>query len=76
MKYDGVLNIYIIPGNHDYNRIGVHSMKLLELLCVKNKFETVHLYVTPTKVTIDGEKFNFVPFPYTNGIAGYINGAQ
>ena len=76
MKYDGVLNIYIIPGNHDYNRIGVHSLKLLELLCIKNKFQTVHLYVEPTKVTIDGEKFNFVPFPHNVGIPGYINVAH
>jgi DNA repair exonuclease SbcCD nuclease subunit len=76
MKYDNVLDIYIIPGNHDYNHVGVHSLKLLELLCVRNKFNTVHLYTKPTKVTIEGEKFHFIPFPYANGIEGHINVAH
>ena len=76
MRYDGILNIFIIPGNHDYNHIGVHSLKLLELLCIKNKFETIHLYTKPTKVNIDGENFHFIPFPFANGIADHINVAH
>jgi DNA repair exonuclease SbcCD nuclease subunit len=51
-------------------------LKLFELLCVKNKFTTVFLYTEPTKVVIDEEKFYFIPFPYTKGLAGYINVAH
>ena len=76
MKYDNVLNIYISPGYHDYNHVGVHSLKLLELLCIKNKFDTVFLYTKPTKVVIEGERFHFIPFPYSNGIADHINVAH
>lgn len=76
MKYDGILNIHIIPGNHDYNRVGVHSLKLLELLCHKHKFESVHLYVEPTTVSIQGKSVHFIPFPYTKGVKGVINVAH
>ena len=76
LKYDGMMNIHIIPGNHDYDRIGVHSLKLFELLCVKNKFTTVHLYTKPTKVVIDKEQFHFVPFPHNKLIPGFVNVAH
>ena len=76
LKYDGVLNIFIIPGNHDYDRVGVHSMKLFELLCVRSKFSTIHLYTNPTKKVIDGEKFHFVPFPHNKLLPGCVNVAH
>jgi hypothetical protein len=76
LKYDGVLNIFIIPGNHDYDRVGVHSMKLFELLCVRSKFSTIHLYTNPTKKIIDGEKFHFVPFPHNKLLPGCVNVAH
>lgn len=76
MKYDGILNIYMIPGNHDYDRLGVHSLKLFELLVKKNKFTSLKLYVKPTKVKIDGEKFYFLPFPFDEGKLGYVNVAH
>lgn len=76
MKYDGILKIHIIPGNHDYTKVGVHSLKLLELLCVKQKFKTIFLHVEGTKVDIDGETFNFLPFPLVVGDPNCINVAH
>ena len=76
LKYDGLLNVHIIPGNHDYNRVGTHSLKLFELLCIKQKFTTINFYTEPTKVIIAKEKFNFVPFPHKKLLPGFINVAH
>lgn len=76
LKYDGLLDIFIIPGNHDYNRVGVHSLKLFELLESKEKFSTVYLFTEPTKKKIGKEKFYFVPYPHKKLIPGYVNVAH
>lgn len=73
LQYDNVLHIHLILGNHDYHRNGVHSLSLVELLCTKHKFSTVFLYTSPTQVTIEGERFYFLPFPHTEGREDCIN---
>lgn len=76
MKYDSILDIHIIPGNHDYNKVGVHSLKLVELLCEKNKFNSVYLYTDPTLVEIEGTPVYFLPYPHTKGKKNVVNVAH
>ena len=76
LKYDGLLNIYIIPGNHDFSQTGVHNLKLFELLSSKEKFKTIHFFTECTKLKIDKEKFHFVPYPFTRLLPGYVNVAH
>lgn len=70
IKYDGILNIHMIPGNHDTNSDS-NSLNIVRVL--SKKFETVHFYTEPTLVEVDGIRCNFVPFPYTDFVDKSIN---
>ena len=64
-KYDGVLNIHIILGNHDVSDIRTNSLALVKLLTEHEKFETVHLYAKQKRVSIGEVEINMMPFPHT-----------
>lgn len=62
IKYDGQLKIWIILGNHDWLKVGDHSMRLFALIS-KHCFRTVRVFETPEQMDIDDVTVNFLPFP-------------
>lgn len=69
VKYDKQLNLHFILGNHDYNRIGVHSLVLFEYLS-KCMFQTVVIHSQPDSMG----RVNFLPFPHHLALSeGSIN---
>lgn len=64
-KYDGILNIHIILGNHDWDEEGTHALEIIECLCKLKRFSTIHVYSKVTTVSIDGVSVTFLPYPYT-----------
>ena len=63
-KYDGLLNIHIVPGNHDISSIHTCSLSLLKTIADHNKFSTVKIYTEPTSTVIDDVRCNLLPFPH------------
>lgn len=62
-KYDGLINTYYIPGNHDFSDVKKTSMDLLSVLYQNEFFETFHLHMGHHQETIDGCPINFLPYP-------------
>lgn len=62
MKYDGHVETHYIAGNHDFNNIRKTSMDMFNII-QKNGFKTLHVYLKPKKVEIDGVRINFLPYP-------------
>jgi DNA repair exonuclease SbcCD nuclease subunit len=63
LKYDELLNIHIIIGNHDFSDLDSNSMNLFGELYQSNKFKTVKIYKDKTDVKIGGVNCRFLPFP-------------
>ena len=61
-KYDGVLDIHLLMGNHDFDTDKTTSMDVLKEASLA--FETIHVYDTPTQVKLDGVWVNFLPHPH------------
>lgn len=62
-KYDGILNMYYIGGNHDFEDIENTSMNFLHTLVANGVFKTVHIFLKPKRIEIDGVPVNMLPFP-------------
>lgn len=56
----------VILGNHDFNEVGSHSLRLMQKMIDKGALPNVTIYVEPTQVRIGGVKVNFLPWPYPN----------
>ena len=54
---------YILMGNHDYDDVKHHSLRLINWLC-KSGFINGKVFIKPTKVNIDDESYLFSPHPY------------
>jgi DNA repair exonuclease SbcCD nuclease subunit len=62
-KYDGLLNIYYIAGNHDFAERGKTSLDFLKVLCANGTFKTVHIFLEPETRKIEDTYVNFCPYP-------------
>lgn len=62
VAYDGVLNTYIIHGNHDYSDINTRSLSLFDMLNTYKKFKTVNLFDTE-ELVIDRVLCRFLSYP-------------
>lgn len=62
-KYDGLVNTYYIPGNHDFSDVSKTSLDLLNVLCREKFFSSLYLYPEVTTERIDGVRVNFLPYP-------------
>lgn len=60
------LNVYIIPGNHDYEHISHNSLEILNFLVSVKLIPHVQLFLQPTDALIDGVPFSFLPWPHHN----------
>lgn len=64
LKYDGLLNIHIVLGNHDFAHVEQHSLGAITELCRSNRMKSTFIYEKPTHIQIEGVHFNMLPFPY------------
>jgi DNA repair exonuclease SbcCD nuclease subunit len=67
-KYDGLLNIYYLQGNHDWEADKKTSLDLLNLMCAGDMFKTVFNFSKPTQLVIEGIVVNMLPFPAKRSI--------
>lgn len=71
-KYDGLINTYYIPGNHDFSEVKKTSMDLLNVLYQNQFFESFHLHMELREDKIDGCPINFLPYPIKEAPASDI----
>lgn len=62
-KYDGILNIYYVGGNHDRSDSENTSCDLLKLLADHGFFKTFRIFLAPEQDRIDGTLVNFCAWP-------------
>lgn len=62
-KYDGLIETYYIPGNHDFSDIKKTSMDLLHVLVQNGFFESFYLHMGPEQSVIEGCPISFLPYP-------------
>lgn len=60
-EYDGHVTTHYIPGNHDFNNINRTSMDVFNRL--QKKFKSLHIYMKPTSLELEGVRVNMLPFP-------------
>lgn len=67
----------IIAGNHDFDEVGRHSLRLLKLMAETNDFGgNVHIYTEPEQVVVaGGVKLNLLPYPYPNAEVDFETGS-
>ena len=68
MKYEGVIESYYIGGNHDWADATNTSMDLIDQFCNWNFLKSLHIYLKPEQVTIEGIKINMLPHPARKSI--------
>jgi hypothetical protein len=56
---------YMIPGNHDWSSVGVHSQRTLSAIGQFIEGSNIYVFDKPTKITIEGVPICFFPWPYT-----------
>lgn len=62
-KYDGLLDIYYIAGNHDFAEVGKTSLDFLKVLCDNGIFKTFNIFLQPETRKIEDTYVNFCPYP-------------
>ena len=67
-KWDGILSIYVILGNHDFDETGIHSLQVLSAMHGFKMFKTIHIYAKAHQATIDGIHCNFLSYPTSTPI--------
>jgi len=72
-KWDGKLNLYFILGNHDWDEVGVHSLRPFVTNYELGYYKTVHIIAKPEVRKIDGVKVNFQPYPGTTSYRDHVN---
>lgn len=72
-KWDGKLNSYFILGNHDWDEVGVHSLRPFVTMYEMGLFKTTHVLAKPEVRKIDGVKVNFQSYPGTTSYRDHVN---
>lgn len=54
----------VILGNHDFDEVGSHSLRLMEKIVASGALPNVHIYTRPTTEFIGGVRVNFLPYPF------------
>lgn len=62
-KYDGIVDIYYLAGNHDFAEVGKTSLDFLKVLCDNGSFKTFHIFLEPETRKIEDTYVNFCPYP-------------
>lgn len=66
------LDFYFVLGNHDFAEDGTHSLEVMDVIARECKVNFT-VYTQPTKVKIEGERFNMLPYPFTDTLSKCVN---
>lgn len=64
-KYDPLLNITYVPGNHDFLERSRTSVDAIKCMIDNGVFRALQIHYSVTEQTIGGQRVVFVPYPYT-----------
>lgn len=68
MKYEGIIDSHYCGGNHDRADEMETSMDLINQFTKWSFLKSLHVYMVPTQVEIDGVIVNFLPHPAKKSI--------
>ncbi|QYW04517.1 hypothetical protein pEaSNUABM14_00192 [Erwinia phage pEa_SNUABM_14] len=68
LKYDGIIESHYCGGNHDWADMTTTSMDLIKTFCEWSFLKSLHIYLRPEQVEIDGIVVNFLPHPAKESI--------
>ncbi|QZE59431.1 hypothetical protein MPK66_gp187 [Erwinia phage pEa_SNUABM_2] len=68
LKYEGVIDTWYCGGNHDWADMSNTSMDLIKTFCEWDFLKSLHIYLRPEQVEIDGIVVNFLPHPAKESI--------
>lgn len=63
MKYEGIIESHYIGGNHDWADATATSMDLINQFCDWKFLKSLHVYMKPKQVKIEGITVNMLPHP-------------
>ncbi len=66
------LKFHFILGNHDFAEDGTHSLQVLDVISSAIG-KGIQVYTQPTRTTLRGVSFNFLPYPHTTTTKNAIN---
>lgn len=72
-QWETKLPLHLFLGNHDWQENGVHSLVNIKLLEEFGLFKNTQIHVKPKVVTVDGQKFNFRPYPFQKAVPDALN---
>lgn len=67
-KYEGIIESWYCGGNHDWADNTQTSMDLIKRFCDWDFLKSLHIFLRPKQVEIDGVIVNFLPFPARKSI--------
>jgi DNA repair exonuclease SbcCD nuclease subunit len=62
-KYDKLLTIIYVAGNHDFENIEKMSMNFMRRLSKTKAFKNLQIILKPERIEIEGVPVNLLPFP-------------
>lgn len=68
VKYEGVVDSHYLGGNHDRADSQSTSMDLISSLCEWQFLKSLHIYLQPKQIEVDGIVCNMLPHPSTQHI--------
>lgn len=68
LKYEGVIESHYCGGNHDWADMTSTSMDLIKTFTEWDFLKSLHIYLRPEQVVIDGIVVNFLPHPAKESI--------
>lgn len=68
LKYEGVIESYYCGGNHDWADMSSTSMDLIKTFTEWSFLKSLHIYLRPEQVVIDGIVVNFLAHPAKESI--------
>lgn len=68
LKYEGIIESHYCGGNHDWADMTETSMDLIKTFTEWDFLKSLHIYLRPEQVVIDGIVVNFLPHPAKESI--------
>jgi len=64
------LNLYLIPGNHDYEKQGDTSLRIPMYIKSLGVMDRFHIFSQPSKIKVEKIPFQFLPWPFHKRLEG------
>ncbi|ARW58826.1 recombination related endonuclease [Erwinia phage vB_EamM_Y3] len=68
LKYEGIIDSWYCGGNHDWADMSETSMDLIKTFTEWDFLKSLHIYLRPEQVEIEGIVVNFLPHPAKSSI--------